>query len=91
VHLAVLLLILAGMAAAAGMVIAAAYRRGTPRAWNAVAIFAVGLIITAYGGLELMLAHLGTSGSGSRSYIAVIAGLAVAACGLAYGFWPRPR
>jgi hypothetical protein len=91
VSLAVLLAVILIATLAAGLVVAMAYRRGTPRAWNAVAVFAVGLIVMAYGALELLLTHVGTSGVGSRAWIAIAAGMAVAAGAVVLVLWERPR
>lgn len=89
--LAFLLAVLAAASFAAAGVVAMAYRRGTPRAWNAVAIFAIGVIIAAYGALEELLCRLGSGCTGSRSWAAITAGLLIAGCGVAYGFWERVR
>jgi hypothetical protein len=91
VSLAVLLAVILASALAAGLVVAMAYRNGTPKAWNGVAVFAVGLIVMGYGALEELLSHLGTTGASSRAWVAIACGLLVAVGGVAYVRRERPR
>jgi hypothetical protein len=91
VPLAVLLAVILAASLAGGLVVAMAYRNGTSRAWNGVAVFAVGMIVMAYGALEELLTRLGTSGAGSRAWVAIALGLVVALGGAAYVRWERPR
>jgi hypothetical protein len=91
VPFAVLLLVIVVVALAAAGVVAMAYRRDTPRAWNAVAIFAVGMVIAAYGALIQMLEAHGADRQGQGPRVALAAGLAIAACGFLLGLRQRDR
>jgi hypothetical protein len=73
---------LLGLLAVVTVAVAGAYRAHSARAWNAVALFAGGGVVCAYGLLARLLCAAGPSCSTTRSGVAIVAGAGVAALGL---------